>query len=687
MQDFPRSTPSSRRSSTISPAINASQCSFADTAVQSPYDSCATFIRNQSSSTLAVNVYVPSKTSSLNFSESSTHTNEQIAVFGQSDQEKQQGRTPDRLDRPYRPTPQSFPSEDSGTPSEKWTRTKGFWRSFIAMCLPLLLSALEGSVTNTALPTISEALDLGTKFSWVATAFLLASTIFQPMYSQLGDMWGRKIPMMTAVTVFAIGSGICGIANSGAILIFGRIVQGFGTGGIDLFAEMILCDLIPLRKRGPYLAIKHIVFATGTCLGPLLGGVFAEIDWRWCFYVNIPVCVIAFVVIYLWLDVGGGLKAHEVSVWNELSKVDYLGTGLLAFSVVMVLIALSTGGAPSPWSHWSVVTPIVLGAVGFMSLAFWERSEHCKYPVFPPHVFSNRTTIIAFVLTAIHGFVTYGFQFYLPPFFQAVKGSSPSQSGLEVMPTTLAVVVCAAVGGPLMSLWGKYKPMHIVGFGIMTTGLSLCVFLGPTTPIEVWLVLQLVVAGGLGIVISTVLPAVQVKLPESSTGAAAGSWAFLRGTGSLFGVAIPGAVFNIRFTTLLPTIPSKIAQSQLAKGQAYQHASAAFVGSFGENNKAQIVNAFNESLKSIWIVFAILAGVGFLLAFGEKQHKMRKQLNTKYGLKSAPQTLGSRTPSPTVLPRVPPMAVPKPYATHIEKVSEYPVVEIPLGEHRPREYV
>jgi MFS family permease len=168
------------------------------------------------------------------------------------------------------------------------------------------------------------------------------------MYSQLGDMWGRKIPMMAAVTVFTIESGICGIANSGAVLIFGRIVQGFGTGGIGLFAEMILCDLKPLQKRGPYFAIKHIVFAVGTCLGPLLRGVFAEIDWRWCFYVNIPVCVIAFIVIYLRLDVGGGLKAHEVSVWNELSKIDYLGTGLLAFSVVMVLITLSTGGATSP---------------------------------------------------------------------------------------------------------------------------------------------------------------------------------------------------------------------------------------------------------------------------------------------------------------------------------------------------
>lgn len=539
------------------------------------------------------------------------------------------------------------------------------------MCLPLLLSALEGSVTNTALPTISADLNLGTTFSWVATAYLLASTIFQPLYSQLGDMWGRKIPMMTAVTVFAIGSAVCGAANSGAVLIFGRIIQGFGTGGIDLFSEMILCDIVPLRKRGPYLAIKHIVFSVGTCLGPLLGGVFAELNWRWCFYINVPVCFIAFVVVFMWLDVGGGMKAQEVSVLDELKKIDYLGTGLLTFSVVMLLISLSTGGAPNPWSHWSVITPLVFGVVGFAGLAFWERSARCKYPIMPPHVFSNRTTIISFVLTAIHGFITYGFQFYLPVFFQAVKGSSPSQSGVEVMPTTLAVVVFAAVGGPLLSFWGKYKPMHIIGFGIMTTGLALCVLLGSSTPISVWFTLQIVIASGLGIVISTMLPAVQVSLPESSTGAAAGSWAFLRGTGSLLGVAIPGAVFTVRFNSLLSTIPSKTARSKLGKGKAYQHASAAFVGSFGPMNKVQILNAFNDSLKSVWIVYAVLAGLGFLLTFGEKQHKMRKQLNTKYGLKSASQTpspISPSTTSPTTTP------------TSFEK-SEYPMVEVSL--HQP----
>lgn len=510
-----------------------------------------------------------------------------------------------------RPTlPPSLPSEAA---SSEWKRGAGFWRSFLAICIPLLLSALEGSVTNTALPTISDALDLGTKFSWVATAFLLASTIFQPLYSQLGDMWGRKYPIMLAVLVFAVGSAICGAANSGAVLIFGRIVQGLGTGGIDLFAEMILCDIIPLRKRGPYLAIKHVTFAVGTTLGPLLGGVFAEHGWRWCFLINIPICGISLVVIWFYLNVGGGANASDIKLLDELKKIDYIGSSILTASVVMLLVALSTGGAPNPWSHPAVALPLMFGLMGLIAFICWERSPYCAHPIMPPHVFSNRTTNIAFALTTIHGFVTYGFQFYLPPFFQAVQGSSPTKSGIEVMPTTLVIVVLAAIGGPLLSFWGKYKPMHIIGFALMTLGLGLCAILDSQTPTGAWLSFQLVAASGFGIVISTMLPAVQVKLPESTTGVSAGSWAFLRGTGSLFGVAIPGAVFNVRFAQFLPSISFSAARAKLAHGRAYSRASAKFTKKFGAKAEREIVEAFTQSLKSVWIVFAVVAGVGLSL--------------------------------------------------------------------------
>ncbi|KAF2799185.1 MFS general substrate transporter [Melanomma pulvis-pyrius CBS 109.77] len=510
----------------------------------------------------------------------------------------------------------------------EWGRGPGFWRSFTAICIPLLLSALEGSVTNTALPTISDALDLGTKFSWVATSFLLASTIFQPLYGQLADMWGRKYPMMIAVAIFGIGSAICGWANSGAVLIFGRIVQGLGTGGIDLFAEMILCDLIPLRKRGLYTAIKHVVYATGTTVGPLLGGVFAERGWRWCFWINIPICGFAMAMLWWWLSVEGGVQTKDFKVMEELKKVDIWGTSMLTSSVILVLVALSQGGASHSWSHPAIIAPLSIGLSGLFAFPFFECSKWCSYPIMPPSIFSNATSRTAFALTAIHGFVTYGVQFYLPPFFQAVKGSSPTASGVKILPTTLVIVVLAAIGGPLLSCWGKYKPIHQVGYAVMTLGFGLCIMLSKSTSVGSWVVFQLLVAAGSGIIVSTLLPTVQVELPDTTNGASAGSWAFLRGTGSLFGVAVPGAIFNVRFSQLLPSITDPTARAQLANGQAYQRASSAFVGKFSEEVKTQIVNSFSESLKSVWIVFAVLSGIGFALTFFEKQVKMRKDLNT-----------------------------------------------------------
>ena len=213
------------------------------------------------------------------------------------------------------------------------------------------------------------------------------------------------------------------------------------------------------------------------------------------------------------------------------------------------------------------------------------------------------------------------------------------------MPTTLVIVVLAAVGGPLLSFWGKYKPMHIAGFALMTLGLGLCALLDSQTPTGVWLSFQLVAASGFGIVISTMLPAVQVKLPESTTGVSAGSWAFLRGTGSLFGVAIPGAVFNVRFAQLLPGISSPAARGKLAHGRAYSRASAKFTRKFGAKAEREIVEAFTQSLKSVWIVFAVVAGVGFLMTWGEKEYKMRKSLDTVYGLKPLKGGVGSKAAS------------------------------------------
>ncbi|KAK4658211.1 hypothetical protein QC762_100960 [Podospora pseudocomata] len=518
-------------------------------------------------------------------------------------------------------------------PSEGWRRGAGFWRCFTAVCIPILLSAFEGSVVSTALPTISSSLNLGSNSSWVATSFLLASIVFQPLYGQLADICGRRPLMMAAVVIFGIGSAISGWADSSAVLIFGRVVQGMGSGGIDLFAELILCDIIPLQKRGHYVAIKAAVYALGTTVGPLLGGVFATMNWRWCFGINIPICLIALILMWFWLSLNNGNPSRT---WRELrfkvSQVDFLGITVLTASVIMMLFGF-TSAAVSSWTSPPILAFVGTGLLGIVAFAFWERSDRCSHPIMAPHVFSNRTTIAAFAITVIHGFITYGFQFYLPPFFQVILGSSPTQSGILILPCTLTIVILAALGGPLLAKFGRYRLMHRVGFVLMAAGLFLCVVYQQSTSTALWILFSFLVGIGSGIIVSTTLPTVLVQLTDKENAAATGSWAFLRGLGSLLGVAVPNAAFNAQFAASIKTIDDANAQDQLSNGQAYEHASASWISAFGDPGvQDQIRAVFASSLKLVWVIFLAMALLGAAVTFLERHVALRKELDSKFGL-------------------------------------------------------
>ncbi|KAK5651270.1 hypothetical protein OQA88_12678 [Cercophora sp. LCS_1] len=513
---------------------------------------------------------------------------------------------------------------------DSWVRGVGFWRCFIAVCIPILLSAFEGSVVSTALPIISSDLSLGPNSSWVATSFLLASIVCQPLYGQLADIWGRRHLMMIAVVIFGLGSAVAGLANNGAVLILGRVVQGLGSGGIDLFAELILCDIIPLQKRGHYVAIKAAVYALGTTVGPILGGVFAERNWRWCFGVNIPVCVGALVLMWLWLQVSSGGCCGRV---GDLKRVDGVGILLLTGSVVLMLFALSVGGAAFEWTAPVVLVSLVVGGVGVVLFALWERSRWCRFPIMAPYIFSNRTTVAAFVITVVHGFITYGYQFYLPPFFQALLGASPTTSGLFILPCSLTIVVLAAVGGPLLAKFGRYRLMHLGGFFVMTVGVGLSYSIGTDRVHNWWISFTFLVGIGSGIIVSTTLPAVLVELTDKDNAAATGSWAFLRGLGSLLGVAVPGAIFNAEFARSIDNLRNPKILKELSGGKAYEHASADFIKTLDLSTRRSIIAAFTASFKAVWLVFFILGVVGIAATCAERQVALRGELDSDFGLK------------------------------------------------------
>jgi MFS family permease len=250
-----------------------------------------------------------------------------------------------------------------------------------------------------------------------------------------------------------------------------------------------------------------------------------------------------------------------------------------------------------------------------------------------PHVFSNRTTVAALAITAVHGFVTYGFQFYLPPFFQAVLGASPSQSGLLILPCSLAVVILASVGGPLLARFGKYRLMHLVGFVLMIAGILPCIAFENSRSVGLWIFMSLLVGIGSGVIVSTTLPTVLVELTDRENAAATGSWAFLRGLGSLLGVASPNSVFNAQFSAALGSIDDALARGELGDGQAYEHASATFISTFNEPVREQIISAFTASFKLVWIIFLAVAVLGLLTVFLERQVRLRRDLDSDFGLK------------------------------------------------------
>ncbi|KAK4442916.1 major facilitator superfamily-domain-containing protein [Podospora aff. communis PSN243] len=529
-------------------------------------------------------------------------------------------------------------------PSPDWVRGVGFWRCFIAVCIPILLSAFEGSVVSTALPTISRDLHLGPHSSWVATSFLLASIVCQPLYGQLADIWGRRHLMMIAVVIFGAGSAVAAAANDGWSLILGRVVQGLGSGGIDLFAELILCDIIPLQRRGHYVAIKAAVYALGTTVGPILGGVFAERSWRWCFGVNIPVCAMSLVLMWMWLQVSNGRKvtdedsssdSEKTSPMKKFCRVDFVGISLLTMAVVLILFALSSGGAAYSWVHPLILATSVVGLLGVVAFAFWERSRWCAHPIMPPYIFSNRTSAAAMAVTTIHGFLTYGFQFYLPPFFQTLMRATPTESGIFILPCSLTIVVLAALGGPLLSKFGKYKLMHIGGFITMALGTVACFSDSEDRTGKVWILFTFLFGIGSGIIVSTTLPAVLAELTDKDNAAATGSWAFLRGLGSLLGVAAPGAAFNGMVTSLLhgSHAPSEIVRKALAGGHAYEHASAAFLAEVPLEDLHKVKAIFGRSFMVIWGICTALSIAGILISLVERQVKLRTELDSDFGLK------------------------------------------------------
>ncbi|GAW18775.1 hypothetical protein ANO14919_082570 [Xylariales sp. No.14919] len=537
---------------------------------------------------------------------------------------------------PKAPTAET--SADAKVDPSALNRDPRFWAIIIAISFAALLTALESTITSTALPSIVAALGGGELYVWAVNGYFVSMTSLQPLFGQLANVFGRRWPTIIATAAFVLGSGICGGATNIQLLIAGRVIQGIGAGGINVLVEIITCDLVPLRYRGNYLAIIFGLISLGTALGPFFGGlIVSNISWRWVFYLCLPIGGTALVLLVFFLHVGYN---KEKTLAGRLANIDWFGNSLFAASVTSILIALAWAGVVYPWSSYHVLVPLILGFSGIIGFIFFEGSRFApQAPTIPLRLFSNRTSSFAFILTFLHSISGTWVLYFLPVYFQGVRGYDPTYSGVALLPTILVLIPLAAIGGGTMSKFGKYKPTHYIGFGLLIIGFGLFTLLDENSSTGQWVGFQIVSAAGAGVIIPTLLPAVMAPLSDSDTAVATATWSFLRSFGLTWGAALPAAVFNNRFDQIAATsITNEAFKQQVTGGKAYEHATSEFLQTLDPVSRQEFIVTVVGALKENWQVAIAFSGLGFLLVNLEKSIKLREQLDTEYGMAEKRQT-------------------------------------------------
>ena len=441
--------------------------------------------------------------------------------------------------RPLGPTPSALRATAPEAP--QYLPHRQILIVMVGLMSGLFLAALDQSIVAVALPTIVSDLGGLDHLSWVVSAYLLASTASTPLWGKISDLYGRRPLFQIAILVFLAGSLASGLAGSMAFLIAARAVQGLGAGGLMALTMATIGDVVPPRERGKYMGLFGAVFGVSSVAGPLLGGWLTDgPGWRWIFFLNIPVGIASLAITSYALRVQRVRREH---------RIDYLGATLVVASASTILLYTSWAGVQYGWGDPAAL--FLLGGGLLLAVAFVAVERRASEPIIPMHLFGNLVFRYSVVYTAVTGMAMFGAIIFLPMYLQVVRGMTPTESGLALIPMVLGILGTSIGSGLLITRTGRYRAFPIVGAGVLLLGLGLMTQLAVDTPYWQLAIAMFTVGAGLGLGMQTVVTAVQNSVAVRDMGSATSAVTFFRSMGGALGTAVFGAVLNTRLSHYL----------------------------------------------------------------------------------------------------------------------------------------
>jgi EmrB/QacA subfamily drug resistance transporter len=419
--------------------------------------------------------------------------------------------------------------------------------SLSGLLLALFVAMISSTVVSTALPLIIGSLNgTQTQYTWVVTATLLTATATTPVWGKLADLFNKKTLVQVSILIFVAGSMISGFSQDTSQLIAARAFQGIGIGGLQALVQVVIAAIIPPRERGRYNGYLGAVMAVATVGGPLLGGLIVDVPWlgwRWCFFVGVPIAVIAFIVLQRTLKLPTQRRDNV--------QVDYLGATLIAAGVSILLIWVSFVGNSFDWASWETGA-MAGGGLALLALAVLVESR-VREPIVPLRIVVQRTPALAIIASLAVGMAMYGGAVFLGQYFQIGRGYSPTEAGLLTMPLMAGVLVASTVSGRMISRTGRIKPYIVTGATVLVLGFLGLGMVDHATPLWLIGIAMAVVGVGVGMTMQNLVLSVQNTVALRDLGAASASVTFFRSLGGTIGVSVLGAVLANRVTADLST--------------------------------------------------------------------------------------------------------------------------------------